>query len=62
MFLLLHLNGEQFQFIVFDCGPLNHCAIVAGALMMLLVDLGLVEFSMAIFFWQNVRAAADTHR
>ena len=55
MNVITNINGEQANFNVYDCGPLNHGSLVAAALLMLLVDLGLIEFSLAIFFWQNVR-------
>jgi hypothetical protein len=54
MYILRTIQGEQFIGFIFDCGPLNHCALITAALLMLLVDLGVVEFAVAAFFWQNV--------
>ena len=55
MNIFCHINGQQASFTCYDCGPLNHGSLIAGALLMLLVDLGILEFSVAIFFWQMVR-------
>ena len=50
--LLLELKGEQGYIACMDCAPANTSSLLTGAMLMLFVELGLVEFAVIIFFWQ----------
>jgi hypothetical protein len=54
--LLTNVNGEKIGVFVFDCGPLNRNNSVAHT-MQLLVDLGIFETAIAVFFTVNHRCA-----
>jgi hypothetical protein len=50
--LMLELKGEQGYVAVMDCAPANTSSLLTGAMLLLFVELGLVEFAVIIFFWQ----------
>ena len=50
--LIYNLNGEQGLVMCFDCAPNNYCSLLTAAMLLLFVELGLVEFAVALFFWQ----------
>ena len=59
--ILERVEGQKIGIFLFDCGPLNHNAALAMALMQFFVDIGLFTCSVALFLQlHHSKQLADT--